>query len=709
AVLGPFYSPWFVLLEFLLLVTVLPRMMGFWLVSQEKPGRYNPTTLTLNLVLVAALFFLGVRDGIALEPLILGFSLLLSFVAVELAWRRGRRREEAVGIGDVSTQRLRVRNELTYDLGLGLVMTGFALAFALIDTLGHALQQSLIEHNKTYTAAFATILGMLMALAPVAQMLAKSLTRPPKAGPPSAIGQLIKSQVTAGLFALVLLAVPLVTYSFTVHAVYQGGEAIEAGWLATGLALLLSFILTSRQAVVFVNRSSLSHTYSSRLARTFLGATNPQRHHPSGQDVTEVMAGDDVSALTDYRPHETGGPLHLLNLTVNQTIDFSSRRGNRYRKGDPMAVSCLGLSLGTRYHALWQARCSRNTSSLVPATAGVAPVGVPPEGDHPLLDEAGHAARAVEMLPLREWMAISGAAVGPSRGYNTELGTALLCGLANLRTGYWWNSGLSDAARDGFPSHTFARRLLYLAPRLFRTQALLIAEWIGRFPGPWERYWNLSDGGFSEVTGAYELIRRRTPRIIVGDATEDPNYEFEGLANLIRLVRIDFGANIEFIPEELLGHPPADDAGRVAAAKAVVPPVMQRGAASAQSMAQVTAQQTYLRVPDSVKRYLGTLDDLKSTYDADGKVKAHSRKHAALFWVVYPDHTRSLLLYLKSSVTGDESRDVIQYQDTHTEFPQESTEDQFFNEPQWESYRRLGEHAATPLFASGDWFWKVPV
>ena len=80
------------------------------------------------------------------------------------------------------------------------------------------------------------------------------------------------------------------------------------------------------------------------------------------------------------------------------------------------------------------------------------------------------------MLSLRQWIAISGAAVGPGRGQSTRLGTALLYGLANLRTGYWWDSGITAAARSGLPRLSFLRRLLSLIPQLFPTQTLLISR-----------------------------------------------------------------------------------------------------------------------------------------------------------------------------------------------------------------------------------------
>jgi len=59
---------------------------------------------------------------------------------------------------------------------------------------------------------------------------------------------------------------------------------------------------------------------------------------------------------------------------------------------------------------------------------------------------------------------------------------------------------------------------------------------------------------------------------------------------------------------------------------------------------------------------------------------------------------QGLLLLIKPTVCGDEPQDVRQYRSAHSTFPQETTADQFFDEAQWEAYRRLGEHVGTCLF-----------
>ena len=52
---------------------------------------------------------------------------------------------------------------------------------------------------------------------------------------------------------------------------------------------------------------------------------------------------------------------------------------------------------------------------------------------------------------------------------------------------------------------------------------------------------------------------------------------------------------------------------------------------------------------------------------------------------------RGHILYIKAAVRGDEAAaDVIAYQRLNPDFPQQSTSDQWFDEPQLELYRMLG-------------------
>jgi Patatin-like phospholipase len=78
--------------------------------------------------------------------------------------------------------------------------------------------------------------------------------------------------------------------------------------------------------------------------------------------------------------------------------------------------------------------------------------------------------------------------------------------------------------------------------------------------------------------------------------------------------------------------------------------------------------------------------------------KGFSRQHVAVGDIAYPNGDYGILLLFKPTIVGDEPGDVLQYKTRNQSFPHESTGDQFYDEKQWESYRRLGLHAARIAF-----------
>ncbi|MCY1081955.1 hypothetical protein [Archangium lansingense] len=68
--------------------------------------------------------------------------------------------------------------------------------------------------------------------------------------------------------------------------------------------------------------------------------------------------------------------------------------------------------------------------------------------------------------------------------------------------------------------------------------------------------------------------------------------------------------------------------------------------------------------------------------------------------IEYPDGNTGVLLLIKPSLLGNEPPDITHYKARNAAFPHESTGDQFYDEAQWEAYRRLGEHAALTAFRS---------
>lgn len=78
----------------------------------------------------------------------------------------------------------------------------------------------------------------------------------------------------------------------------------------------------------------------------------------------------------------------------------------------------------------------------------------------------------------------------------------------------------------------------------------------------------------------------------------------------------------------------------------------------------------------------------------------YSKGHFSIGKIAYPDGALGHLLYIKSSLTGNENEYMLDYKKSNPSFPHETTADQFFSEEQFEAYRALGEHIGEDLFHS---------
>jgi hypothetical protein len=287
------------------------------------------------------------------------------------------------------------------------------------------------------------------------------------------------------------------------------------------MALILAIV--SGRFGGFINLSTLQAIYGARLTRAYLGASNGRRFDPvepapagarqpkaaataksqRARSVAEPLPEDQIELYTYYKEGSLA-PLHIINVTVNQTIDPSEQLVQRDRKGKPLAVLPHGFSIDGRFF--------RNYAT--------------------------DAAYNPERLSVGQWIGTSGAAFTTGLGRATGVGASLALGLANVRLGTWWYSG---QGRDN------ATGLEALFKLCFPAQTYLLYEFLARFYGRRRTLQYLSDGGHFENTALYELLRpaREVRFLVVCDNGCDPNYRFDDLANLIRLARIDYRLNIE--------------------------------------------------------------------------------------------------------------------------------------------------------------------
>ena len=150
-------------------------------------------------------------------------------------------------------------------------------------------------------------------------------------------------------------------------------------------------------------------------------------------------------------------------------------------------------------------------------------------------------------------------------------------------------------------------------------------------------YCYLTDGGHFDNTGLYALVERGCRYIVVSDCGADPDrgsktsaWRFDAAASTLA-PRSTFASTISPGGHGAIGSPRPTSSG-------------------------------------GALRITGTLDMLGL-----GAESAHG-----------------VIVWIKPAVTPKDAMDVQQYHRANTDFPQQSTRDQWYDESQFESYRRLG-------------------
>lgn len=649
---------------------VLPPSIGYWLALRDdlrKHGQAWMPFVTWIVLLGCAIYGLAIPAvatacGAAIVVLVIAWVEQEALRASVRAPRGAQQPRTAV---PHSALTIAVRNRLTRMLGIALFGFVASLAWVVLDTLANLV---LKDGKHPVFWSMAAIVPLLPVLRAIAIPVVKRTSQPGRASTNGLVQQ-VSLTVIAVFIAFVLLllldALAYVAFDF---------DPTVGRWLVV-TAILASLVVG--RTLAFLNLSSLQQAYSQKLVRTFLGASNAARVHPVGTDSPVPV---DVSDLADdvefdaYHPEFNGGPLHLINGCVNNTVDSLSGKQLRDDKGMAICVGPVGLSVGRRFHALWGTRQDDTPAHLAP----VEPVRVKPDPNaFHVLERRDHKTVLVERLRLGQWMAISGAAFTTGAGRSTRFAESLLLGLFNVRIGYWWDSGIAAGMRPGRYPPGLWRMIKKLPSILFTLQGKLLDEWRAYFAGPAERLWYLSDGGHFDNTGLYELIRRRVPIMIAVDASADPDYTFESLSLLTRQVRVDFCADIDWLDP------------REARNNALDTPIQWNAFAAP-------------GLPEWVRRHVdpeavGAIEDIQR-HCAQGAALARITYARAPTSSIDEAPPASWLLLIKASLFDDLPIDVQHYAESNASFPNQSTTDQFYDDNQWEAYRMLGKLSADKFF-----------
>ena len=235
-------------------------------------------------------------------------------------------------------------------------------------------------------------------------------------------------------------------------------------------------------------------------------------------------------------------------------------------------------------------------------------------------------------------LAASGAAVSPNMGAQTP--TASLAMLLALLN-----------VRLGFWVPT-PNRVHWRQPQARLWPYYLLRDMLSQTTDV-SSYCYVTDGGHFDNTGLYSLVERGCRFIVLADNGADPQRHFDDIGAAVRRCRIDFGAEIDLELDGFRSTAAAPGSGS--------PP----------------------------------------RHGVVGEIRYADAHVARLGWD--PAWPRSgTIVWLKPSLLGADPADVRQYGFKNTAFPQQATTDQWFDEAQFESYRRLGEHYARCVLRAGD-------
>ncbi len=236
-------------------------------------------------------------------------------------------------------------------------------------------------------------------------------------------------------------------------------------------------------------------------------------------------------------------------------------------------------------------------------------------------------------LTLGSAVAISGAAASPSMGSLTPSAAQAML-LTLLNVRLgFW----APTPNKDYWRESQARLWPFLLLREFLSQTNDLAS-----------HCYLTDGAHFDNTGLYSLVERGCRYIVISDCGADPEMQFHDLGEAIRRCRIDFGAEIDLDLSPLLAH----ELGK-----------------SAEHFAIGLIQ--YSRRHFESLRHENTEEKFR----------------------------KGIIILFKPVLTGsDEDADITQYgREDGRRFPHQATTDQWYDEAQFESYRRLGQITAHSL------------
>lgn len=289
-----------------------------------------------------------------------------------------------------------------------------------------------------------------------------------------------------------------------------------------------------------VNRFSMHDTYRNRLVRAFPGSARLIR--AAEPLPVDPLSGFATRRFADRRADQFTGFDERDNLAMSDLI-----KGRRMRRLYPIVNVTLNL-IATRRNSMAERKAASFVFTPLHSGSGyLDPVPAPGRILPATRRTAGvfvqtrrYAGRETRPAPppggvtLGTAMAISGAAVSPSRGYQSSPATAFLMTLFSARLGAWLPNPAQvrdpTALNRGKPPNALKALLNEALGMVDDTRSAIF----------------LSDGGHFDNLGVYEMLRRQCRFILAVDAGQDGDYAYADLGAVLRRAAIDFDIRFAF-------------------------------------------------------------------------------------------------------------------------------------------------------------------
>ncbi|MFZ1326026.1 MAG: patatin-like phospholipase family protein [Candidatus Contendobacter sp.] len=397
------------------------------------------------------------------------------------------------------------RYKQTKGLRNTIVSTGVLLLIGILDWLSWELWKIMRDFNFNF--GITSFLGVSITILTSSRIAIEYFSQQSKTARGGLVGRF--KGIFLNFFSALSVFISTLAYATLVQWAIFSPDFIQSLMWTTWIIILgvaLIWICRFGSNSQWINDTSLHPFYRARLTRAYLGAANEKRFSEGEgenfkrqyKSVDQVADGDDIE-IEEYKPDIYGGPLHLINLCLNETKNSTpGKHGvNLDRKACPVTISSYFVEV------------NRKISKF---------------------------RKDIHQGSLAQWISVSGAAASSGAGARTNRGWSSLVYLFGARLGYW-----ALQFKEKQSANESQLIIWNYLPKLAMQWSELTANYDTAAP-----YCLLSDGGHFENTGVYPLISRKLPFIILVDCGADPQYRFTDLQELIRRTRIDHQVEITF-------------------------------------------------------------------------------------------------------------------------------------------------------------------